>query len=80
MLRCHLSRLMGERKMKVIDVARATGLHRNTVTLLYQETATRIEVEAIEKLCELFGCAVGELFEYVPASARPTSGTENPSH
>lgn len=65
MLRCHLSRLMGERKMKVIDVARATGLHRNTVTLLYQETATRIELEAIEKLCELFGCSVGELFEYV---------------
>lgn len=65
MLRCHLSRLMGERKMKVIDVARATGLHRNTVTLLYQETATRIEVEAIEKLCELFDCTVGDLFEYV---------------
>lgn len=65
MLRCHLSRLMGERKMKVIDVARATGLHRNTVTLLYQETATRIDVEAIEKLCELFGCTVGDLFEYV---------------
>lgn len=65
MLRCHLSRLMGERKMKVIDVARATGLHRNTVTLLYQETATRIETEAVEKLCELFNCSVGELFEYV---------------
>lgn len=74
MVRCHLSRLMGERKMKVVDVARATGLHRNTVTLLYQETATRIEVEAIEKLCALFECSVGELFEYVKdanTSARP---------
>lgn len=74
MVRCHLSRLMGERKMKVVDVARATGLHRNTVTLLYQETATRIEVDAIEKLCELFDCSVGELFEYVKevnTSARP---------
>jgi putative transcriptional regulator len=66
MLRCHLSRLMGERKMKIVDVARATGLHRNTVTLLYQERATRIEIEAIEKLCALFRCEVGELFEYVP--------------
>jgi putative transcriptional regulator len=34
MFRCHLSWLMGERKMKVIDVARETGLHRNTITLL----------------------------------------------
>lgn len=73
MLRCYLSRLMGEHKMKVIDVARATGLHRNTVTLLYQESATRIEIEAIEKLCALFNCSVGDLFEYVPnASATRT--------
>ena len=66
MIRCHLSRLMGEHKMKVMDVARETGLHRNTVTLLYRETATRIDVDAIEKLCKLFNCSVGELLEYVP--------------
>lgn len=65
MIRCHLSRLMGEHKMKIVDVARATGLHRNTVTLLYQESATRIELDAIEKLCELFKCRVGDLLEYV---------------
>ncbi len=65
MIRCHLSRLMGERKMKIVDVARATGLHRNTITLLYQENATRIDIEAIEKLCLLFNCSVGELLEHV---------------
>ena len=31
MLRCHLSRLMGERKMKIVDVARATGLPEGQV-------------------------------------------------
>jgi putative transcriptional regulator len=66
MIRCHLSRLMGERKLKVVDVARQTGLHRNTITLLYNETATRVDLDAIERLCELFGVAVGELFERVP--------------
>jgi len=64
MIRCHLSRLMGERKMKIVDVARATGLHRNTITLLYSETATRIDLDAIDKLCKLFECEIGELFEY----------------
>lgn len=63
MVRCHLGRLMGERKLKIVDVARATGLHRNTVTLLYQEKATRVDLEAIEKLCRFFDCQVGELFE-----------------
>jgi len=55
---------MGERKMKIVDVARATGLHRNTITLLYSETATRIDLDAIDKLCKLFECEIRELFEY----------------
>jgi len=65
MIRCHLARLMGERKMKIVDVARETGLNRNTVTLLYKETAQRIDLEALEKLCQLFQCEVGDLLEYV---------------
>jgi putative transcriptional regulator len=65
MVRCHLSRLMGEHKLKVIDVARETGLHRNTITLLYKETAARVDMEAMDKLCKLFHCQVGDLFEYI---------------
>jgi putative transcriptional regulator len=56
---------MGERKMKVVDVARETGLHRNTITLLYDETAARVDLDAIDKLCVLFNVTVGELFEHV---------------
>ncbi|PVV09141.1 MAG: XRE family transcriptional regulator [gamma proteobacterium symbiont of Ctena orbiculata] len=63
MIRCHLSRLMGEHKMKIADVARATGLNRNMVTLLYRETANRVELDAVEKLCRLFDCQVGDLLE-----------------
>lgn len=67
MIRCHLSRLMGERKMKVIDVARETGLHRNTITLLYNETAARVDIDAMDKLCALFNVSVGDLFERLPS-------------
>lgn len=65
MIRCHLSRLMGEHKLKVVDVARETELHRNTITLLYNETATRVNLETIDKLCRLFRCEVKDLFEFV---------------
>ncbi|AVI61464.1 helix-turn-helix domain-containing protein [Halomonas sp. GFAJ-1] len=64
MVRCHLARLMGERKMKIVDVARETGLNRNTITLLYKETAQRIELDALDKLCKLFNCGVGDLLEF----------------
>jgi putative transcriptional regulator len=72
MIRCHLSRLMGERKLKISQLAEATGLHRNMLTLLYKETAVRVELEAIDKLCRYLGVPVGELFEFVdvPASSR----------
>jgi putative transcriptional regulator len=56
---------MGERKLKISDVARDTGLHRNTVTLLYQETATRVDLDAIEALCKYFQVGVGDLLELV---------------
>lgn len=65
MIKCHLARLMGEHKMKVVDVARETGLNRNTITLLYKETAQRIDFETIEKLCDLFQCRVEDLLEKV---------------
>ena len=54
---------MGEYKMNIADVSRETGLNRNTVTLLYKETASRVDLEAMDKLCDLFNCKVGDLFE-----------------
>jgi len=65
-IKCHLSRMMGERKIKIADVARAAGLHRNTVTALYYERASRIDVNAIDALCRYFECTVADLFEYLP--------------
>ncbi len=72
MIKCHLSRLMGERKLKIADVARDTGLHRNTVTLLYDETAARVDIAAIDALCDYFGIPVGELFEHQTAPPAST--------
>ncbi|EOW2079328.1 helix-turn-helix domain-containing protein [Vibrio mimicus] len=66
MIKCNLARLMGERKLRIADVIRETGLSRNTVTLLYKETAQKVDLEAIDKLCVLFNCQVGALLEQSP--------------
>jgi len=65
-IRCHLSTLMGRDKLRITDVARLTGLNRSTLTALYRETATRVDLPTIEKLCTLFRCGVGDLFEVSP--------------
>ena len=67
MIKCHLSRLMGERKLKISDIARDTGLHRNTITLLYQETANRVDLETLDVLCKYFNVGVADLLECVDA-------------
>ena len=72
MIRCHLSSLMGRHKLNITDVARATGLNRSTITALYRETATRVELPAIEQLCTLFKCSVGELLEHVSDATQGT--------
>lgn len=64
MIRCHLSKLMGEKKLKIADVARAIGVHRNTITLLYYEKAQRIDFEVLDKLCNYLGCDVSDILEF----------------
>jgi len=68
MIRCHLSRLLGERKLKISDVARETGINRGTLTRLYYETAERVDLEAINQLCRYLDVAVEDLFEFQPDS------------
>lgn len=66
MIKCHLSRIMGEKKLRVADVARSIGVHRNAITLLYEETANRVDLDTINKLCIFFECKVEDLFEFQP--------------
>jgi len=65
MIRCHLSRILGEKKLKISDVARDTGINRGTITRLYQETAVRVDFEVLEKLCIYLECGLDELLELV---------------
>lgn len=76
MIKCHLSRLMGERKLKVAEVARATGLYRGTISLLYDETASKVDLETIDRLCAYLNVTVGELLEQVPPFPGPPVAVE----
>lgn len=65
MIKCNLSRMLGEKKLKISDVSRDTGLNRGTLTRLYQETAERVDLDVLEQLCRYLGCEVGDLLELV---------------
>ncbi|WP_042011230.1 helix-turn-helix domain-containing protein [Aeromonas fluvialis] len=65
MVKCHLSRIMGEKRLKIADVARETGLNRGTITRMYNETATRIELDALETLCRYLNVQIADIYELV---------------
>ena len=64
-IQCRLSRLMGEKRVRIIDVSRATGISRNMLSKLYYDRAQRVDLDDIAKLCDYLECSVADLFEIV---------------
>ncbi|MBC7005184.1 helix-turn-helix transcriptional regulator [Photobacterium sp. BZF1] len=65
MIKCHLSTIMGAKRLKIADIVRDAGINRNTVTRLYHETNNRIDFDTLEKLCRYLDCQVGDLLEMI---------------
>ena len=61
----HLPTLLAERRLKVADAVRATGVSKTTLHKIYNDQSSRIDFDTIDKLCEYLGVGVGELFEHV---------------
>jgi len=57
----NLSALMGIKRYSIQDVHTKTGLARNTISNLYNDKATRIDFETVDKLCALFDCDITDL-------------------
>jgi putative transcriptional regulator len=60
-IRINVSEWLGKKKMTQKELSEATGIRPATISALYHETAKRIEIEQIDKICEVFDCEPGEL-------------------
>ncbi len=65
-IKIHLGRLLGERRLRASEVARKTGINKNTLSSLYNERVSGIRFDTLEKLCKFLNCSIGELIEYIP--------------
>lgn len=65
MIKVHLSRLLGERKMKVSELAEKTGLHRNGLSRLYNEETDGIKFQTLELICKALDCQISDLIEII---------------
>ncbi|MEY9970207.1 putative transcriptional regulator [Lysinibacillus sp. RC46] len=65
MIKVHLSRLLGEKRMKISELAKETGLHRNGLSRLYNEETDGIKFDTLEKVCKALNCEISDLIEIV---------------
>lgn len=72
MIKNHLSKLMGEKRYSIVEVAKKTGMSTSTISNLYNEKVKRLDFDTLEKLCQLFNCNVQDLIEYIPDDVTST--------
>lgn len=76
MIKMHLSKLLGAKRLAQSDLSKMTGIRASTINEIYHEIIVRINVDHLEKICEALNCSVNDLLEYIP-SEKPTTGQEN---
>lgn len=66
MIKIKLCEIMGREKMTRKKLAELTGVRPNTIGDLYRENVRKIDLQALDKICEVFKCDISDILEYVP--------------
>lgn len=61
MIRIYLSRLLGERRVTQKDLSKKTGIRIATINEYYNELSDRINLEHMDKICEVLECELTDL-------------------
>ncbi len=66
MIRIRLDYVLLDRRMKLKDLAEATGIAMNNLSILKTNNARAIRFSTLNLLCKVLKCTPGELIEYIP--------------
>lgn len=66
MINIRLDYLLLDRRMKLKDLAQATGLAVNNLSILKTNKARAIRFSTLNSLCKALNCTPGDLIEYIP--------------
>jgi len=66
MINIRLDYVLLDRRMKLKDLAKATGLAVNNLSILKTNKARAIRFSTLNSLCKVLNCTPGDLLEYIP--------------
>lgn len=65
MINVRLDYVLLDKKMKLKDLAEATGLAVNNLSILKTNKARAIRFSTLNSLCKVLDCKPGDLLEYI---------------
>lgn len=65
MITCKLSAILGERRIKVSDLARDTGIARATLDRYFHDRVNSFDRDVLGKLCDYLKVTPGDLLKVV---------------
>ncbi len=65
MIKNNLSRILGERRMKMAELIELTGLGRSTIERVYYDKGKNISYDTLNRICNALEIPVGELLEHI---------------
>jgi putative transcriptional regulator len=68
MINIRLDYVLLDRRMKLKDLAEATGLAINNLSILKTNKARAIRFSTLNSICKALNCTPGDLLEYIPDS------------
>lgn len=72
MIKIHLSRILGEKRMSQAELARQTGIRPSTISDIYNKMTERLNIEYLDRICEYLDCSITDLIEYIPNKQKKT--------
>lgn len=71
MIRIKLSEVLGKNKMTRKHLSELIGVRPNTIGDLYNEKVKKIDIETLNKICEVFECDISDILEYQKECKNP---------
>lgn len=64
-IHCRLSTLLGERRIKMAELSRMTGVSKTTINAMYHDRVRKIDYGVLERICKALDCGLSDILEYV---------------
>ena len=69
MIKIHLSRILGEKRITQSQLSKKTGIRPGTISEMYHELIERVNLDYLSRICDVLECDVSDILEYIPDKA-----------